>query len=70
MLTGAIGALPGILRLSHRRARVTARTVSASLRFEIAYRRVVPASELCDHLWMEEGFEPIYRRALAEAHLV
>jgi hypothetical protein len=38
-------------------------------RFEIALRRVVPANELLSHLWMEEGFEPIYHRALAEAGL-
>lgn len=39
-------------------------------RFEIAHRRVVPAAELLSHLWMEPGFEPIYRRALAEAGLM
>lgn len=39
-------------------------------RFEIAHRRVVPATELLSHLWMEEGFEPIYHRALAEAGLL
>jgi hypothetical protein len=39
-------------------------------RFEIAHCRVVPAPELLAHLWMEEGFEPIYHRALAEAGLV
>ncbi len=38
-------------------------------RFEIAHRRVVPAAELLAHLRMEEGFEPIYRRALVEAGL-
>jgi hypothetical protein len=38
-------------------------------RFEIAHRRVVPAAELLAHLCMEEGFEPIYRRALVEAGL-
>lgn len=38
-------------------------------RFEIAYRRVVQASELLSHLWMEDGFEPIYHRAMAEAGL-
>ena len=37
--------------------------------FEIAHRRVVPATELLAHLWMEEGFEPIYHRALVEAGL-
>jgi ADP-ribose pyrophosphatase YjhB (NUDIX family) len=39
-------------------------------RFEIAHRRVVPATELLSHLWMEKGFEPIYHRALAEAGLM
>lgn len=39
-------------------------------RFEIAHRRVVPATELLSHLWMEAGFEPIYYRALAEAGLI
>jgi ADP-ribose pyrophosphatase YjhB (NUDIX family) len=38
--------------------------------FEIAYRRVVPMTRLLEHLWMEEGFEPIFYRALAEAGLV
>jgi ADP-ribose pyrophosphatase YjhB (NUDIX family) len=36
-------------------------------RFEIAHRRVIPAAELRASLWMEPGFEPIYRRALLEA---
>ncbi len=39
-------------------------------RFEIAHRRVVPANELLSHLRMEQGFEPIYHRALAEAGLL
>lgn len=38
-------------------------------RSEIAHRRVVPANELVSHLSMEEGVEPIYHRALAEAAL-
>jgi len=38
--------------------------------FEIVHRRVVPAHELLSHLWMEDGFEPIYRRALTEAGLI
>ena len=38
-------------------------------RFEIVYRRAVPAHELRAHLWIEEGFEPIYNRALLEAGL-
>lgn len=38
-------------------------------RFEMAHRRIVPANELASHIWMEAGFEPIYRRALAEARL-
>lgn len=37
--------------------------------FEIAHRRIVSADELLSHLWMEEGFEPIYHRALIEAGL-
>ena len=39
-------------------------------RFEIAHRRVVPAAELLAHLWMEQGLESIYHRALMEAGLV
>jgi hypothetical protein len=39
-------------------------------RFEIAYRRVVPATELLSHLRVEKGFEPIYYRAIAEARLI
>ena len=39
-------------------------------RFEIAHRRVVSATDLLEHLWMEPGFEPIYHRALVEAGLV
>jgi len=39
-------------------------------RFEIAQRRVVPITELVAHLWMEPGFEPIYRRALVEAGII
>ena len=39
-------------------------------RFEIAHRRVVPADELRPHLWMEDGFERIYQRALMEAGLM
>ena len=39
-------------------------------RFEITYRRVVPAIEVLSHLWMEEGYEPIYHRALVEAGLL
>jgi len=38
-------------------------------RFEIRHRRVVPATELLAHLSMEQGYEPIYRRALLEAGL-
>jgi hypothetical protein len=38
-------------------------------RYEIAHRRVVPAAEIAAHFWMEEGFEPIYHRALVEARL-
>jgi 8-oxo-dGTP pyrophosphatase MutT (NUDIX family) len=36
---------------------------------EIPFRRVVPASELARHLWMEDGAEPIYSRAAREAAL-
>ncbi len=39
-------------------------------RFEIPHRRVIPADELSAHLWMEDGFEPIYHRALMEAGLM
>jgi len=39
-------------------------------RFEIAHRRVVAATELLSHLSMEDGFEAIYHRALAEAGLM
>lgn len=39
-------------------------------RFEIAHRLVVRATELLAHLWIEEGFEPMYHRALAEAELM
>jgi 8-oxo-dGTP pyrophosphatase MutT (NUDIX family) len=39
-------------------------------RFEIPHRRIVPAHELLSYLWMEEGFEGIYHRALAEAGLM
>ena len=38
-------------------------------RFEIPHRQVVPAADLLSHLWMEEGFAPIYYRALKEAGL-
>jgi len=38
-------------------------------RFEIKQRRVIPASDLLSYFWMEEGLEPIYHRALAEAGL-
>src|SRR5258708_3594109 len=39
-------------------------------RYEIAHRRVVPATELLAPLRMEGGFEPVYHRALAEAGLM
>jgi ADP-ribose pyrophosphatase YjhB (NUDIX family) len=39
-------------------------------RFEIAHRRVVPADELLSHLWMEDGMEAIFHRALTEAGLM
>jgi ADP-ribose pyrophosphatase YjhB (NUDIX family) len=37
--------------------------------FEIAHRRVIPATELLSRLWMEEGFGRIYYRALVESGL-
>jgi len=33
-------------------------------------RRLVPATELLARQWLEDGFEPIYHRALVEAGLV
>jgi ADP-ribose pyrophosphatase YjhB (NUDIX family) len=39
-------------------------------RFEIAQRKVVAATDLLSHVWMEEGLEPIFYRALAEAGLM
>ena len=39
-------------------------------RFEIAHRCLVPQHELHLRLWIEQGFEPIYRRALTEAALM
>lgn len=39
-------------------------------RHEIRRRRVVPPQEIEAALWMEEGLERIYRRALEEAGLV
>ena len=39
-------------------------------RFEIPHRRIVPADEVSAHLWMEDGFERIYHRALVEAGLL
>ncbi len=39
-------------------------------RFETAHRRVVPMGDLLSYLWMEDGFEPIYYRALSEAGLM
>jgi hypothetical protein len=38
-------------------------------RFEIEHRRVVQDAEFVAHLWIEQGFEPIYRRAHMEAGL-
>ena len=34
-------------------------------RFEIPHRRVVPAAEFLANLWIEDGFEPIYRELSA-----
>jgi len=39
-------------------------------RFEIRHRRTVRAVDVLSHLWIEEGFEPIYHRALVEAGLL
>jgi ADP-ribose pyrophosphatase YjhB (NUDIX family) len=39
-------------------------------RFEIRLRRAVPSHELRVHLWMEDGFEPLYHRAVIEAGLL
>ena len=36
---------------------------------EIPFRRVVPARDLAQHLWMEDGAAPIYSRAAREAAL-
>ncbi len=38
--------------------------------FEVAHRRLVRRDELLSNLWIEEGFEPIYHRALKEAALL
>jgi len=38
-------------------------------RFEIAHRRVVPAEEWSAHLWVDDGFGAIFRRAFADADL-
>lgn len=35
----------------------------------IPYRRTVPAAALASQLWMEDGLEPIFRRALLESGL-
>jgi len=39
-------------------------------RFEVAHRRVVRTDELLFNLWMQDGFQPIYYRALREAALM
>jgi len=39
-------------------------------RFEVADRRVVRTDELLFNLWMQDGFQPIYYRALREAALM
>jgi ADP-ribose pyrophosphatase YjhB (NUDIX family) len=38
-------------------------------RFEIVRRRLVPLAEAFASMWIEEGFEPMYRRIFAEAAL-
>jgi ADP-ribose pyrophosphatase YjhB (NUDIX family) len=50
--------------------RVEVRLLPWDPQFEIAHRRVVPVNDLLSHLWIEDGFEPIYRRALTEAGLM
>ena len=37
--------------------------------FEIPYRRVVPAEEWSAHLWVRDGFAPIFQRAFTQAGL-
>jgi ADP-ribose pyrophosphatase YjhB (NUDIX family) len=39
-------------------------------RFEIRHRRLVSADQLLAHLWIEEGFEPLYHRVLIESGIV
>jgi ADP-ribose pyrophosphatase YjhB (NUDIX family) len=38
-------------------------------RFEIVGRRLVPAAEAFDSIWIEPGFGPLYRRIFLEAAL-
>jgi ADP-ribose pyrophosphatase YjhB (NUDIX family) len=38
-------------------------------RFEIVRRRLVPPAEAFASMWIEEGYEPMYRRIFAEAAL-
>jgi ADP-ribose pyrophosphatase YjhB (NUDIX family) len=38
--------------------------------FEIPHRRVVPIRDLLEQLWIDQGFERLYYRALTEAGLV
>lgn len=38
-------------------------------RFEIAFRRVVPAAQAMAEFWTEKGAKPVYRRAFQEAGL-
>ena len=38
-------------------------------KFEVAHRRVVPVNARPAHLWMGDGFAPIFQRAFAEAGL-
>ncbi len=37
--------------------------------FEMTGRRLVPASDALARIWIETGFEPMYRRMFAEAAL-
>jgi ADP-ribose pyrophosphatase YjhB (NUDIX family) len=39
-------------------------------RFEIRFRRLVPADDLLAHLWIEDGFGALYRRVLIEAGIL
>jgi hypothetical protein len=38
-------------------------------RFEMARRRLVPVAEAFGSIWIEDGYEPMYRRIFVEAAL-